>query len=208
MRSTLSPAFTSNKMRTMFVLICECADQFVDYFTKQVDPNKPLTIEMKDVFSRFANDVIATTAFGIKCDSLNEKNNDFYLMGKEVSDFSGTRGLKFLAHTICPYLMKVLKIRMYSDELTNYFQNIIIHNIETREKQMIIRPDMIHLLMEARKGKLKHEEIMKKTDDDTGFATVEESHVGKDNKQALIGRCFIDYLLTYYCVAIFNVQHI
>lgn len=45
---------------------------------------------------------------------------------------------------------------------------------------------MIHLLMKARKGKLRYEETMK-TYDDAGIATVEESHIGTDFKQALIG---------------------
>lgn len=39
---------------------------------------------------------------------------------------------------------------------------------------------MIHLLMEARKGRLLHENIEKTPDQDTGFATVEESAIGKN----------------------------
>ncbi|KAJ8955212.1 hypothetical protein NQ317_001065 [Molorchus minor] len=39
--------------------------------------------EMKNVFTRFGNDVIATAAFGISVNSLDKPNNEFYLMGKE-----------------------------------------------------------------------------------------------------------------------------
>lgn len=38
---------------------------------------------------------------------------------------------------------------------------------------------MIHLLLEARKGNLKHES---KADESSGFATVEESDIGKSQK--------------------------
>jgi len=31
MRSTLSPAFTSSKMKTMFVLVSQCCQQLVDF---------------------------------------------------------------------------------------------------------------------------------------------------------------------------------
>ncbi|GFG31588.1 hypothetical protein Cfor_02247, partial [Coptotermes formosanus] len=31
MRSTLSPAFTSSKMKTMFVLLSDCCQQFVEF---------------------------------------------------------------------------------------------------------------------------------------------------------------------------------
>lgn len=43
---------------------------------------------------------------------------------------------------------------------------------------------MIHLLLEARKGNLKHE--TNKADESTGFATVEESDVGKTHRSLSI----------------------
>lgn len=45
-----------------------------------------------------------------------------------------------------------------------------------REEKGIVRPDMISLLLEARKGNQKHEEI---TNVETGFATVKEADLGK-----------------------------
>lgn len=47
-----------------------------------------------------------------------------------------------------------------------------------REENNVIRQDMIHLLMEAKKGSLKHEESSGTKD--AGFATVEESKLGKE----------------------------
>lgn len=83
----------------------ESALRFVNYF-KDAEKNV-LDVELKDAFSRFTNDVIATTAFGIECDSLRNKVNEFYLMGKDVTDFSGLRNLKFVAYSFFPRLMKV-----------------------------------------------------------------------------------------------------
>lgn len=47
-----------------------------------------------------------------------------------------------------------------------------------RKKQQISRPDMIHILMQARNEnlELQQDEI---SSDVAGFATVEESHIGK-----------------------------
>lgn len=59
---------------------------------------------------------------------------------------------------------------------------MVIENIETRVRENIIRPDMINLLIEAKKGELKHEEH---ADEDAGFATVEESHIGKSEKRKI-----------------------
>ena len=62
----------------------------------------------------------------------------------------------------------------------DFFTNLVTSNIQTREKHGIVRPDMIHLLLEARKNGLKHEDT--ETVQDTGFATVAESEITKNPK--------------------------
>lgn len=88
----------------------ECAHDYVTYFLKQ---NKTVEIEMKDTTTRYTNDVIATVAFGIKCDSINEQTNEFYMMGKKATNFSALRGLRFFAFSTFPGFCKVLAIRYY-----------------------------------------------------------------------------------------------
>lgn len=77
-----------------------------------------MEFDIKDAFTRYTNDVIATTAFGLKCDSLDEKDNQFYLMGKEASDFSGLKGLKFFAYSLSPWLMKVYKCSLQTSNFS------------------------------------------------------------------------------------------
>lgn len=92
-------------MKIMFVLMEECALQFVDFFKTQT--SKSIEVELKDVLTRYTNDVIATTAFGIKCDSLKDKNNEFHEMGRDLTNFRGIRSLKFVLYSISPLIMKV-----------------------------------------------------------------------------------------------------
>jgi len=66
-----------------------------------------LAVEMKDLFTRYTNDVIATSAFGIECDSLNNPRNEFYEMGRDVTNFKGLRALIFFGYAFSPKLMKV-----------------------------------------------------------------------------------------------------
>ena len=66
MRSTLSPAFTGSKMRQLFQLIVECGEEMVESVKAETINHKKYVPEMKDLFHRFTNDVIATSAFGIK----------------------------------------------------------------------------------------------------------------------------------------------
>lgn len=174
LRSTISPAFTSTKMRGMFLLMSHCAEQFAQFFLDKDE--EELTLEMEDIFTRYANDCIATCAFGLKCDSLKEPNNEFYIAGKDATDFSSlpkTIGIFF--SIIFPRLMKALGVGMFTQRIRKYFAHLVLNTIKIREENNIIRPDMLHLLTEARKGRLQYIED-ETTAKEMGFATAEEVH--------------------------------
>lgn len=174
MRATLSPTFTSSKMRSMYALMEKSAQQYVNFYLEQKKDS--LDIELKDSFTRFANDVIANCAFGVSVDSLKDPTNEFYTRGKDLSDFSGfVRNLKFLINLISPRLTDFLKVSLFPK--TDFFKYLVRDAVRMREEKNIHRPDMINLLMEARKGKLKYEEAAEQKT--SGFATVEESEIGK-----------------------------
>ncbi|GLH10351.1 Probable cytochrome P450 6d4 [Gryllus bimaculatus] len=136
MRATLSPAFTTSKIKAMLPLMSQCADQFSQYLrekyvsSKEGSMTKPLVFDLKDLFTRLTNDIIATTAFGVSCDSLKNPNNEFYTRGKTLTTFSKFRSFVLFAFLAIPKLM---------------------------EKRGIIRPDVLQLLMQARQGQLKAE---------------------------------------------------
>ncbi|XP_076275228.1 cytochrome P450 9e2-like isoform X2 [Rhynchophorus ferrugineus] len=175
MRATLSGSFTGSKMKTMFNLMNEAADNFVQYF---LDKNEDLIeLEMKDTYTRYTNDVIATTAFGIKVDSLTQPENTFYMMGKKMTNFSGIlTSLKFFGYFLIPSLYKKLKISILDKSASEFFRTIINETIHTREEQGIVRPDMINMLLEARKGIKQDDNDTAQDNQDTGFATAQESH--------------------------------
>lgn len=177
MRSTLSPAFTGSKMRLMMGLLNEVGEQFVKHVRKDGPNGKEYDI--RDLFTRFANDSIATAAFGVQIDSLANRENDFYKMGKEVTNFEGFQGLKFLFFQSIPTLMNWLRVRFFNSEQTRFFRDLVHGNIQYREKNDVVRHDMIHLLMQAKKGQLTQSNDTTTDAKDIGFATVEESEVGK-----------------------------
>nr|QZM07460.1 cytochrome P450 monooxygenase CYP9EK5 [Lasioderma serricorne] len=174
MRTTLSPAFTSSKMKNMFGFMDDCAKNFVRYFqTKKEDV---IDVEVRDVVTKYTNDVIASASFGLKCDTLENPNNEFYEMGQKLTTKSFILMLKFFIIGCIPDITKLIDIPLFPSEVSKFFRRIVQETIKTREEQNIIRPDMIHLLMEAKKGRLQHDSS--KTTD-AGFASVEEFNVGK-----------------------------
>ncbi|XP_028901191.1 probable cytochrome P450 9h1 [Zeugodacus cucurbitae] len=152
MRNSLSPAFTGSKMRMMFILVNECVVEAVNYINSEIQAvgNHEVDIEMKDFFTRFTNDAIASTAFGIQVNSFNDRNNEFYRTGKAVTEFTGLVLLKAILVGLVPKVMKLLRIKLFDDKILNYFNHLVIDAMKYRAKHKIVRPDMIHLLMEAK----------------------------------------------------------
>lgn len=80
-----------------------------------------MEVEVKDAFSRYTIDVIASTAYGLKINSLEEKNNEFFELGKLSVNFSFTQLLKFVLFLVFPNLSKVFSkhndiIKLYNTQ--------------------------------------------------------------------------------------------
>ncbi|XP_029170340.1 cytochrome P450 9e2-like isoform X2 [Nylanderia fulva] len=147
-RPLLSPAFTSSKMKNMFKLMSDYAAEFSNYLT-QLPADKKI-MDIKNAFTRYTNDVIATCAFGINVDSMKNPNNEFYIYGKEATTFGGILFMKLCIFRSLPWLAEILKLRLIREEIENFFKNLVETTIKTRDENGIVRPDMLQLMMESR----------------------------------------------------------
>lgn len=109
MRHILTPTFTGIKMRTMYELINACSDVGVQFIEQeiQLEGGRSIELEMKDYFTRFTNDCIASAAFGIQIDSFAEKENTFFKIGQTVTNLKPIVIIKGLLYNVLPKLMKV-----------------------------------------------------------------------------------------------------
>lgn len=175
MRSTLSPAFTGLKMRQMFDFVVTVSRQTADTLKQQQVSEE---VEFRDLAVKFTVDNIASCAFGIEVNSFKDPNNTFQLIAQDFAKFGNFASiLKFAGYLMAPKLMKLFNIKLFDGRINVFFQDAILNTIKVREEQGIIRHDMINLLMQAKKGILTHDSSDEKVSD--GFATVEESQMGK-----------------------------
>ncbi|XP_014476492.1 PREDICTED: cytochrome P450 9e2-like isoform X2 [Dinoponera quadriceps] len=147
-RTMLSPAFTSSKMKIMFKLMSDYATDFGD-FIAQLPPDQNV-IETKDIFTRYTNDVIATCAFGVSVDSMRDPKNRFYAYGKEATNFNLVTFLKMTLFRIMPWLADLLRLKLFREEVKKFFYDLVDTTIKTRDEKDIVRPDMLQLMMESR----------------------------------------------------------
>ncbi|KAL1495020.1 hypothetical protein ABEB36_010509 [Hypothenemus hampei] len=170
MRNLLSASFTSSKMKLMYTFMAEEAEKFVNFFNKQDE--EIIEVDLKDVFTRYTNDVIASTSFGLKINSLENPNNEFYQLGQKVSNFSDPVFVfKFFMLSVWPGIFKLLGITFLSKKVTNFFVSVIKDAIRTREENDIVRPDMLNILLEIKNGTHPTGEEQEITDNQFGVAT-------------------------------------
>ncbi|XP_074029256.1 cytochrome P450 9e2-like [Leptinotarsa decemlineata] len=110
MRPAVSPSFTSSKMKFLFGLMSECAENCVEFFLEKSDI--AIGLDVLDVMNHYANDIIASTAFGVSVDSTRNRDNEFYVMAKEATNFNANWvKLTFFSSLIPP--VKLIKVMKY-----------------------------------------------------------------------------------------------
>lgn len=110
--------------------------------------------------------------------------------------------VKMIVMGTLPALAKVLGVRFFEKDQFEFYTKLVHGTMKHREENNIIRPDMIHLLMQAKKGSLSNETEPVETVDGKGFATVEEISAdrlkGGEKRQwsddDLTAQCFLFFL--------------
>ena len=152
MRATLSPAFTGSKMRNMFSLVGDCTNDSIATIKTQLKGQDDI-FEMKEFFSKFTVDTIATCAFGIEVNSFKNPENEFQKVAKDITNNDGfVMMLKFFGMALLPKLMEILKVSFLGEDIAKFFRTAVHDTMSYREKEGIVRPDMINLLLQAKKG--------------------------------------------------------
>ncbi|XP_045476857.1 cytochrome P450 9e2-like [Harmonia axyridis] len=147
MRNTLSYSFTANNMEVIWDLVNNTADRFCNHLLRNT-VNDEIEVKFKDIFTRFATDVIGTTAFGYEVDSMGHPNNEFYKNGcQAMLSNNFWRNFKLQLCLILPILGKIFKAHIFDKEVSRYFRSLIWGIIDRREENDIERADMLQLLV-------------------------------------------------------------
>jgi cytochrome P450 family 9 len=157
MRTTLSPIFTSSKMKMMFGLLSNQAQDFVNFYEARASKGEKLIIDVLDVFARFTADGISTSVLGFEADCVRNEESDVFKMAKKIlHDFNGPLGnLKFIFAFALPKFYKFLRIQCASKEVHDFFHHTVVDAMNERDRKNISRPDVIQLLLQAKKGQLQ-----------------------------------------------------
>jgi cytochrome P450 family 6 len=155
MRNKLSPVFTSGKIKSMFNIIKASGKNLIENIEKRSQSG---SIETKDVANRFTVDVISACAFGMDANTLKGENETVVEMMKRIFTPSRIDAIKFLIFFSFSGLAKFLKLRLLSENISDFFMNIVAENIKYREKNNDTRTDFLNMMIQLKnKGSIEGE---------------------------------------------------
>ncbi|XP_076446763.1 cytochrome P450 3A41-like isoform X2 [Babylonia areolata] len=147
LRVTLSPTFSSGKIRRMTHAIQRITVTFKDHLNEVASRGE--MIELKDICSRFTLDVIGAAAFGIDVSSIHDPDNMYVKRFKEILNPSKLHTALFV---ISPKLMVLLhKWGFITKTMAalDFFFNIMDQALKDRQVDTQKHDDFLQLLIDA-----------------------------------------------------------
>ncbi|XP_019885509.2 cytochrome P450 6k1 [Camponotus floridanus] len=155
LRVKLTPTFTSGKIKQMFAIMKMCGDEFVKNLENMIQIGD--SIEIKDWFGRYTMDIIMSTAFGVKSNCIEEKNNQFSYWGKKVFEVHTFRNALSL---FMPQILNFFSIPLFNRSIGEFFVKLFRENVEYRQRHNIIKHDFMNLLIQLmEKGYVESDDI-------------------------------------------------
>nr|XP_050040927.1 cytochrome P450 3A8-like [Dermacentor andersoni] len=147
-RPSVSPAFTTGKLRKMTDLIQQCAKKTAIHLTTAA--HTQMDVEMQQFYGHYAMDVISRCAFGTEVDSHSDKTNEFVTCVRTV--ISGGLNLRLLVLMLFPGLMNALRMKVFDPRAFEYLKNFTLAVMKKRENER--HEDFLQLMMDAQEGTL------------------------------------------------------
>lgn len=149
LRSKLTPAFTTGKLKHMIDLMIECADHYENFLKDQIGNGKVL--ECRELAAKFTTDVIGSCAFGINMNAIGQEDSQFRVIGRKIFEPTIWNMVKRLMSILTPGLFRFLGLQTLSNEHTNFFINSIKETIKFRLKEKIVRHDLVDMLIDIKR---------------------------------------------------------
>lgn len=172
LRSKLTPAFSSGRLKRMFYLLVECSEEFRKLINVTAEIDQP--VEIRELAAKFTIDVIGSCAFGIQINALTDEESEFHRAAKKLSKPSYKATLWRMLRTAMPRLYKFLRVQVIDPEVTRFFKSVVSQMIKEREDYEVKRHDFMDLLVELKnKGTIEGDAAVQDCVEEEAQATKE-----------------------------------
>lgn len=175
-----TPALLGNGLQTMHPLMVKYNQKFIQTI-KETDKIAKM-FDSYDLFTRYANDIIAGATCGIELNSLHFTENEILKASRQLSEFRHIDSLKFLLSSSIPSISKVLNGQGKDAKSANILRKTVENAVNARKNSdSSIVNDMFNLVKKAKNNELNYDKSADKIN--IGFAAIQEpSNATHDDK--------------------------
>ncbi|XP_017884325.1 cytochrome P450 6a2-like [Ceratina calcarata] len=156
-RKRLTYAFTSGKLKILFVTIAGVCKKFQDFLDRRLSSNDKYEVELKYLFSKFTGEVAANASMGIEGRCFGDVDDPlaFDQIGQSIFKPNFFTRFIFIFIGLFPSLNRFTKIKIVNEELEQTFRTLVKENLEHRRKESTPRHDFLELMvsLEREEGK-------------------------------------------------------
>lgn len=107
-------------------------------------------LDVREISASHSTNVIASVAFGLEVDAINDPNNNFRVNGRKIFEPNFSKSVKGMIAIVVPRLISILRLKIFGDDVEKFFISVVKQNLEYREKNNVSRKDFFQLLIQVR----------------------------------------------------------
>nr|ACO55746.1 cytochrome P450 [Bombyx mandarina] len=151
LRHSLTPLFTTSKMKNMFHLIKNCCRVFENVLEEKATVK---SFEINSIIKYFIMDCVGACLFGVEINAMEKHSqNPIVKISKEIFPKSTTRGIINVLRGIWPSLFYALRLKLFPEVITMFFTDLLECAFKDRQRNLSQRQDFIDLFMKLRQIK-------------------------------------------------------
>lgn len=170
LHNKLIPAFTSDKMKLMFLHMERMADLLSNHLSDCLK-GSALDLDLQDILSRYTTDVMGKIFLGINNNSFKDENLELRNIGKKYLGKGRERELKHFFRKTFQETAKQMKLTETPKEVTDFFIRTVSATINNREKTNTQQNDLIDLLIHLKNT----DELNENSNEKSGAITIDEA---------------------------------
>lgn len=149
LRTKLTPAFTSGKLKSMLPIVIKNGKILNNFITMRIEEGTN-SFEFRDLVARLNTNIITSVAYGIDVDTINQPQHVMRQMGVKVFEPNLLAGLRFFTSFFTPMINEVFRFKFVNDEVESFFKSIIEDNVAFREASNYQRNDLMQTLIQLK----------------------------------------------------------